>query len=415
MQTGEPLHIDEGNPRPMRAMNLSNALVQAGHNVVLWSSAFFHSEKKHRSTSAKTIQVSDSLQIRLVPSPGYQRNIGPARLRDHAVMARNLVRQLNEVDKSELPDVAFLGYPPIETAAAMGRWLKKRNIKYIIDVKDQWPSIFVEALPSVLQPVGRVAFSPYYVIAKRALKKATGLTGMSNGFVKWAADFAGREVNDFDRVVPLTKPDDQVSPDELRTAGEWWDTKGIKDDGTPRMCFVGSHSPAFDMAPVYQAAKELAEKNNTFQFVICGDGPDSVAWQQMMAGLPNVFFPGWVNRAQAEALGKRSVAALGPYHNVPNFVMNLPNKILDSLAQGLPILSPLKGEVETLISKYKVGMSYGGDFGISLTECIKRISSDSNLQRDLSSNAKMLFEKEFVFDKIYGGLVSHLEMLAAEK
>lgn len=34
-QTGEPLHIDGGSARPMRAMNLSNALVQAGHRVVL--------------------------------------------------------------------------------------------------------------------------------------------------------------------------------------------------------------------------------------------------------------------------------------------------------------------------------------------------------------------------------------------
>jgi hypothetical protein len=34
-QTGEPLHIDGGSARPMRAMNLSNTLVQAGHRVVL--------------------------------------------------------------------------------------------------------------------------------------------------------------------------------------------------------------------------------------------------------------------------------------------------------------------------------------------------------------------------------------------
>ena len=31
LQTGEPLHSDKGNPRPMRAMNLSNKLVERGH------------------------------------------------------------------------------------------------------------------------------------------------------------------------------------------------------------------------------------------------------------------------------------------------------------------------------------------------------------------------------------------------
>ena len=53
LQTGEPLHCDGGNPRPMRAMNLSNTLVALGHEVVLWSSAFFHQEKKHRSKKFK--------------------------------------------------------------------------------------------------------------------------------------------------------------------------------------------------------------------------------------------------------------------------------------------------------------------------------------------------------------------------
>jgi len=35
LQTGEPLHIDAGHPRPMRAMNLANALVKAGHIVLM--------------------------------------------------------------------------------------------------------------------------------------------------------------------------------------------------------------------------------------------------------------------------------------------------------------------------------------------------------------------------------------------
>jgi hypothetical protein len=35
-QTGEPLHCDFGNPRPMRAINLANTFVEKGHNVIIW-------------------------------------------------------------------------------------------------------------------------------------------------------------------------------------------------------------------------------------------------------------------------------------------------------------------------------------------------------------------------------------------
>ena len=76
LQTGEPLQIEGGAPRPMRAMNLSNKLVKAGHTVVLWSSAFDHQKKIHRSHNYKTIKVNNNLEIRLLPSSGYKKNMG---------------------------------------------------------------------------------------------------------------------------------------------------------------------------------------------------------------------------------------------------------------------------------------------------------------------------------------------------
>jgi ABC-type Zn uptake system ZnuABC Zn-binding protein ZnuA len=46
LQTGEPLHSYDGSPRSMRAMNFANALVNKGHDVILWSSGFLSSRKK---------------------------------------------------------------------------------------------------------------------------------------------------------------------------------------------------------------------------------------------------------------------------------------------------------------------------------------------------------------------------------
>ena len=145
LQTGEPLHVDGQTARPMRAMNLADALIKKGHKVVLWSSAFYHQEKRHRETTFTAIQVNDKLEIRLIPSPGYYSNIGLKRLWDHAIMAKNLKRELAKISKK--PDVAFLGYPPIEVAVVMGNWLKKNNVKFLLDIKDLWPSIFIDALP----------------------------------------------------------------------------------------------------------------------------------------------------------------------------------------------------------------------------------------------------------------------------
>lgn len=412
-QTGEPLHTDGGAPRPMRAMNLADALVQAGHDVVLWSSSFYHQEKQHRSRDSKRIAISERFEIRLIPSPGYSRNIGLSRLWDHAVLARNLGKELGIESMS--PDVAFIGYPPIETAAVMTRWLANRGVPCILDVKDQWPHIFIDALPLPLRPIGRLALMPYFYYARRTFQDATAFTSMAKSFLQWSADFAGREINGLDKIVPLTMNKGQLSNAELLEAGHWWDQQGVKADGTFRICFVGSHSRAFDMGPVFDAVKQASNLGQKIQFVLCGDGEESFNWQSEMKGLNNVFFPGWIDRAKVEVLAIRSSAALAPYNNIDNFTMNIPNKIIDSLALGLPVLSPLRGEVANLISEEKIGMSYGFTTGKSLLQCIDALATEPGLRDRLSINALNLFQNRFSFDTVYNGLVKHLEFLGSKR
>jgi glycosyltransferase involved in cell wall biosynthesis len=414
LQTGEPLHIDAGNPRPMRAMNLADSLTKAGHKVVLWSSAFYHQEKRHRSRVVQRINVSSQLEVRLIPSPGYERNIGPGRLWDHAMLARNLKRMLRH--EYSLPDVAFVGYPPIETAAVMTSWLSARGVPSLLDLKDQWPSLFLDAMPVRLRAFGQLALWPYFHYGKVAMHQATGLSAMANSFLQWGLDFLGREKSQVDGVFPLTSPQVPLKDGDLREARLWWDKQGIFADGQMfRLAFVGSHMSVFDFMPVRDAAMSFAQQGAKVQFVICGDGGFSAQLRSMMANIPNVFFPGWVDRAQIETLAERSHAAMTPYRNIDSFNRSIPNKVIDALSLGLPILSPLQGEVADLISKHSVGLRYGTDSGKTLIECIEELRSDTKTIQKISENAVHLFERDFSFDKVYGGLVKHLEMLARSR
>ena len=187
LQTGEPLHIDAGNPRPMRAMNLSNKLIDAGHSVVLWSSAFSHQVKKHRSKTFKTQQVNKNLEIRLINSCGYKKHIGFARLLDHFQLSLNLSRALKK--EKNIPDVVFIGYPPIETAFVMSRWLKKRKVPMILDVKDLWPSIFVDACSKKIQPLVKILLQPYFYLARDTMRNVSGISSMSRSYIEWCLFF----------------------------------------------------------------------------------------------------------------------------------------------------------------------------------------------------------------------------------
>ena len=164
LQTGEPIHIDKARLRPMRAMNLSNELVKSGHEVVIWSSNFDHFSKTHRSNTKSDFEVSKALRIKLIDSRGYNSNIGLARLIDHAQLALNLRKMLR---KEEPPDVAFIGYPPIETAWILTKWLKNKQIPVLLDIKDAWPEVLLRVLPSKIKFLGRILLFPYTLMMKK--------------------------------------------------------------------------------------------------------------------------------------------------------------------------------------------------------------------------------------------------------
>jgi len=235
---------------------------------------------------------------------------------------------------------------------------------------------------------------------------------MANGFLNWALAFAGRDRLNSDKVFPLTTPLGQVSESQMCEAREWWDDRGILADRRPRLCYVGSHSQTFDFHPVFEAAKIAFNKSNNWQFVICGDGNTSADIRKMMSGLNNVHFPGWVDRPKIEALAERCTASLAPYVDTEDFRMSIPNKIIDALSLGLPILSPLQGEVASLINDHGVGLRYGTDLDKSLYECIQVLVNEPDLQIDMSQRARWLYAERFSFDMVYGGLVKHLEKLA---
>lgn len=411
-QTGEPVHVDGGSPRPMRAMNLANALLERGHAVELWTSAFFHQEKRHRSRSFERVRVNDRFHVRLVPSRGYDANIGVGRLADHAELARNLGRELD--NQQETPDVGFVGYPPIEFAAVATRWLKSRGVPSLLDGKDQWPEIFVQKFPVPLRPLARILFAPYAYYGKRAMRDATGLTSMAGAFLDWMREYSGRRTSQFDGVFPLS-PVESGPPTDVGDARAWWSERGVQSDGRKRFMFVGSFSHAMNFAPIRSAAELARAQGLDWQFILCGDGTQARELQAMFAGCSNVILPGWIDRAKVVALSEASLAGIAPYRNLPDFQMSVPNKIIDYLMLGQPLVSPLRGEVSSLIERFRVGVIYDDLAERSLFDALNALTADPVTRADASTRARRLYEESFEGRAVYSRLVDTLEAMAASR
>lgn len=411
-QTGEPLHIDGGDSRPMRAINLSNFLLDKGHSVHLVSSKFYHQKKIHRTISEASI--SSNFKITLIDSPGYKKNISISRIIDHIVLAIN-VNKFLESKKFNRPDVIFVGYPPIECAYIFTKFCKNNDIPLVLDVKDQWPEYFLSAIPTSLHFFGRFLLSPYYILASISFSRADLIISMSKSYLKWVNSMSKKTQSSGGLLleVPLTRKESTIKYDRLLMMS-WWLNFGVNISKTNCISFVGSLSQAFDFRFIKTIAEKSLEDELDLIFVICGDGEESTNVKELMAGLSNVIFPGWVGDNQIDSLMDATIATMAPYKVQANFSDNIPNKVVDSLFYGKPILTSLSGEVSQLIALNKVGIIWDEDADIFYRK-FKVLISDEKMLNNYSLNAKMLYKNKFEFDLVYSKLSNQIENLAATK
>ncbi|MDC1036219.1 glycosyltransferase family 4 protein [Alphaproteobacteria bacterium] len=411
-QTGEPIHTDNGGLRPMRAMNLADTLVSRGHTVTLWTASFFHQEKRHRSNKYLNHKVNNFLEIRLIPSRGYQSNIGLGRLIDHAQLALNLKSALKNIET--VPDVAFIGYPPIEFAYVASSWLKKNKVPFMLDCKDLWPQIFLDIFPVKLRKLVKIVFFPYFYLGRKSMQNATALCGISQSFLNWMSVFSNRVLSELDCVLPLSPLNYKTTDEDPKELYEFWEKYDVRNDGRIRFFYAGSHTRALDFEPIAFIARKADFEGYDWQFVVCGDGPERENIEKLFSNLKNVIFTGWINRYQIDVLAKLSTIGLIPYQNTQDFVWSIPNKAIDYLCLGKPILTSLNGEVRRLVTENNCGLVYSPEQLDTLFHDLKHIVSDETILSDQSKNARALFLHAFLGEKIYQQLVERLESLASE-
>jgi glycosyltransferase involved in cell wall biosynthesis len=403
-QTGEPLPGDSTDFRSMRAMNLSKSLLLKGHKVVLWSSQFDHINKKQRDFSE--IEWSENLEIRLVPSRGYKSTISFTRIFDHIELAFNLRKMLRN---QKPPDVLFVGFPPIESSWILMRWASRMKVPTMLDVKDDWPAIILRLFPKYVRPLGKVALLPYRLMMLQTFKLASAISSISHSFLEMCISRTKRSLQEFDQVAYLTQEERLFGVSEIESASDWLDERGVNDDQRFRISYIGSLTRALDFEPMFHAAQDPK-----FHFVIAGDGPVINWLRQRFKAFPNVTFLGWVTSPQASVLRNRSTVMWAPYVDSPDFLLSLPNKFFDSMANGKPIVTSLSGVAGKLILDHEIGFTYSNSDVSSLLTILHKINEERQILSTYGDNARKLFDLEFSFEKVYGALVLSLEGLARQ-
>jgi len=352
--------------------------------------------------------IGDRYRIKMLHANGYRNNISLARLLNHRGLARKF-RRFSETEGR--PDVILCSLPTLELSIEAVRYGKRNNVPVVIDVRDLWPDLFVELAPPWGRGVTKRLLAFLFGMAREACTGAAAIVGVTPEFVAWGLRNAGRAATQWDRDFPMGYHRIELYREECEEALARWGARGIMENGFV-VCFFGTIGRQFDLETVIDAARMLRGNGRRFQFVLCGSGDTLVDYRRKARDCPDILFPGWVNRADIWALMSLSSVGLAPYRNKPNFTMNLPNKPVEYLSAGLPLVSSLSGVLAKLISEGHCGVTYEEGKPDSLVEALIRLYDEREELRTMAENAMALYEKSFVAERVYGGMTEHLRRIA---
>jgi len=346
---GEPLQVSDTKDRLQRTGILAKLLVQKGHRVVWWTSTFDHVRKIQRFNSDSTINRSNNFKIKLLHSIGYRKNISLLRFINHYLIGYKFYKCAQEELK---PDIILSSLPTLKLSLSVVKYGEKMNIPVVLDMRDMWPDVFLDFIPSWAKRIAYILFLPMYNMLSKACIGATHIIGITSGFVNWGVKSANRNPTSLDKSFPLGYSENAPKKKDIEDAEQFWAKYGLsKNSNEFNICFFGNlgHSFVPEFINVINAAKKVKNKNYPIRFIICGSGINLDFYKKKSEGCNNVIFPGWINEAQIWTLLRMSSVGLLPYQNSKSFVISLPNKSIEYLSAGLPIVSSLKGVLGELL------------------------------------------------------------------
>lgn len=403
---GEPLPGFSGSARLWRSGFIADLMASRGHEVTWWTSTVDHFTRTHFVTDSREVAVRDGLKLQFLHGRLYRRNVSLARLVNHRQIAAEFTRLARQRPK---PDVILCSYPTIELSAAATAFGHRTGIPVLLDVRDLWPDEILTRLPPATRGIARVLLAPMFRQARNAFREAAGIVAISDSYMHWGLDMAGRPRRFTDRVVPLGYTGELPSAGSNPAVTAKFRALGV-DPAKRIFWFSGTFVGNIDLGTVIEAARSLVNEPG-IQFVLTGAGERATEWQRQAQGLPNVIFTGWVGADELAWLSHAAWAGLGAYR--PRASMSLPNKLFEYMSMGLPVLLALEGEARQLVETEAIGVPYEAGDHHDLARLVRSVAADFQWRERCATNARALFERKYASRILYREFAEFIESIAA--
>lgn len=246
----------------------------------------------------------------------------------------------------EKPDLIIASSTPLTIALPALCAKALRGIPFIFEIRDPWPELprAMGVLPAAIAPFMEG-------IANLACRHAAAVVALSEGMAETArargADPARVQVIGNGCDLDLFGP--HIAPWRPPEAAPW----------EVLALYAGAHGRANGLGILVEAARLLAAQGESrLRILLVGEGAEKTALMRAAAGLPNLTFLPPMPKRDVAGLFAGSQIALHILADCPAFAAwTAPNKLMDGLAAGRPVISNLPGDAARLLTEGGAGVA----------------------------------------------------------
>ncbi len=390
-----------------RYATLARLLLQRGHTVTWWTSSFSHRFK--RPVDQATIKAACDglgLEVRFIPAPPYYRNVGLARVRNHAWLARRFAAAA--IKSGARPAVTVVSSPPpglAEVAVAVSRRLGARTL---IDVQDAWPDVFASLAPRQLRPLLSPLIWALRGSVRRGALGCDALVGVADAYV----DHYLREVRGTKLTATIPLGVDLAAFDQAAAAGRC--PEYTRPAGQVWLAYTGSLNRNYDFLTILHAAAALRDRlGDKVRFFLTGRGELAEQAERLVRDqrLNNVTLTGFLPfNTWAYLLSQCEV---GFNASFPAAMIYLPNKVFYYLAAGCAVLNTIPGQCSRMIREAGCGLDYTAGDAASCAAVVERLVRDEAGRAAMRQAARRLAETRYDRAILFPQYVELIERLGS--
>ncbi len=287
-------------------------------------------------------------------------------------------------------DIMIASSPPL-SVAILGRWLSQiKKIPLVLDIRDLWPEAIITtgylSSKNWFYKLLENEEKKCYQKAKKILVNSMAIYQeliKNKGVIQEKIVFIPNGA-DLEFFKPINEEEKQKAKKDFNLENKFV------------VLYTGLLG--FAQAPeVLVDAAEILKDNKDIIFIVAGAGPleADLKFKIENLKLSNIVLLGQKPKAEMPKLIAMADVGLIPYKNKETYYKNIPSKMFDYLAGGIPVIINLDGEAARIIKEAQAGLVVKADDAKALSKGILELYANKTLREVMGRKGREYAEKNF--------------------